>query len=194
MMMGSWPAAVDYMTPLGLSYTIEGGDHFDPAPAKRQGSFWTADRTGLGYDRTMRGSGYVAQYHSPLRERFDDLRTTPLSDLLWFHRVPWDQRLTTGRSMWEELAYRYYRGVAYVDSMATEWATLRDRVDAPRFREVSEKLKAQQAHARLWRDTDVRYFQCWSGRPIPPEALALAAPGERDPAPPPGPVAGKCGG
>jgi alpha-glucuronidase len=194
MMMGSWPAAVDYMTPLGLSYTIEGGDHFDPAPATRQGSFWTADRTGLGYDRTMKGSGYVAQYHSPLRERLDDPRTTPLSDLLWFHRVPWGDRLTTGRTMWDELAYRYYRGVSYVDSMASEWATLRDRVDPQRFRVVSEKLRTQQAHARLWRDTNVRYFQCWSGKPIPPEALALASPGERAPAPAPGPVAGKCGG
>ena len=186
MMMGSWAAAVDYMTPLGLSFTV-GSDHFDPAPAKRQGSFWTADPEGLGYDRTTRGSGYVLQYHSPLRERFEDPATTPLSELLWFHRVPWDRRLSTGRTMWDELAYRYYRGVGYVDSMAAEWAGLSGGVDAERYLAVRARLATQQAHARLWRDTNVGYFGCWSGKPVPAEALALA-PGETPP-----PVPADCG-
>ena len=176
MMLGSWRAAVNYMTPLGLSFTVEGGEHYQPEPEDREGDFWHSDSVTIGYDRSTRGSGYVSQYAPPLRNLWDDPATTPVEDLLWFHRVRWDRPLPTGRTVWEELTYRYYSGARYVDFMREAWLALADDVDAQRWRDVNEKLAAQRAHARLWRDANVGYFRSRSGLAVPPEAAALEAP------------------
>ena len=73
-----------------------------------------------------------------LRSRWDDPATTPLDDLLWFHRVRWDRPLPTGRTVWEELAYRYYSGARYVDFMREAWLSLAGDVDAERWSAVKE--------------------------------------------------------
>ena len=99
-----------------------------------------------------------------------------MEDLLWFHRVRWDRPLSTGRTVWEELSYRYYSGARYVDFMREAWLALANDVDPERWRDVNEKLAAQRAHARLWRDANVGYFQSRSGLAVPPEAAALEAP------------------
>jgi alpha-glucuronidase len=174
MMLGSWRAAVNYMTPLGLPFTIEGGEHYEPDPEGREGSFWHADSATIGYDRSSRGSGYVSQYAAPLRRLLDDPATTDLDELLWFHRARWDRRLPTGRTVWEELVYRSYLGARYVDFLEEAWLALAPDVDPQRWREVKERLDAQRAHARVWRDANVGYFQSRSGLAIPAEARALA--------------------
>jgi alpha-glucuronidase len=163
MMLGSWDAAVNVMTPLGLSLTVDGA-HYDPALERREGEYWRADRDGIGYDRSTRGSDYVGQYHEPLRRRWNDPATTPPELLLWFHRVSWDRRLPNGRSVLEELTARYDRGAGYADSLITAWQTLQPDVDPRRWREVQDKLEAQRTHARLWRDRSVAYFHCRAGR------------------------------
>jgi len=87
--------------------------------------------------------------------------------LLWFHRKRWDDRLATGRTVWDELVVRYDRGVAGVDAMAVRWDGLRDRIDARRHGEVAALLKVQRDEARWWRDASIAYFQSLSRRPLP---------------------------
>ncbi|HEU4452129.1 MAG TPA: alpha-glucuronidase family glycosyl hydrolase, partial [Longimicrobium sp.] len=175
MMMRSWPAAANYLSPMALGITVEGGEHYEPRLEGRDGRYWFADREGIGYDRTRTGSGYVDQYRPPLSDRLNDPATTPIDEILWFHRLPWDHRLSSGRTVWEELAFRYVAGVRTVDEMSAAWAGLQGRVDPRRWAEVAERLEAQRAHARVWRDRSLAYFRCRNGRPIPAEALALAA-------------------
>jgi len=47
MMMPSWEAAVNYMTPLGLAFTVDGNTydpaHYHPNPSARNGKYWFAD-------------------------------------------------------------------------------------------------------------------------------------------------------
>lgn len=166
MMMGSWKALVDYMTPLGLNYTVEGDPHYDPAPAKRDGNYWFADGEGIGYDRTSGGTNAVSQYHPAVAEMFDDIDTIPERYLLWFHFVPWDYEMASGRTLWDEVVYRYNSGVEYVESMVANWEGLEEHVEPIRHRHVLWLLTEQLEHARYYRDVCLEYFADASGRSL----------------------------
>jgi alpha-glucuronidase len=176
MMMGSRQAVVDYMTPLGLAHQMGTGHHYGPAPwvSDQKRPEWNptyynrADRNGIGFDRTATGSNAVAQYAPPLARRFAGLDTVGDDYLLWFHHVPWDMRLDTGRSVWDELVVRYTRGVAEVAAMERQWQRLRPLVDPDRFRDVANSLATQHREAKWWRDASIAYFQSVSRRPLPP--------------------------
>jgi alpha-glucuronidase len=181
-MLASREAVVDYMTPLGLHHLMGTGHHFGPAPwvDNLERADWNpvyfhrAGRDGIGFDRTAAGSNAAAQYAPSVARRFQDPRTTPPELLLWFHHLPWDFSLPSGRSLWAELVTRYDRGVASVADMRRRWAALRPHIDAARHAEVSAYLAVQEREARWWRDACIAYFQSVSGLPLlagvrPPE-------------------------
>jgi len=177
MMLGSRQAAVDYMTPLGLHHLMARGHHYGPGPWVAGGprADWTslyyhrADAAGIGFDRTATGSNAVSQYFPPVAERFGSLETVGDDYLLWFHHVPWDHRMASGRTLWDELLHRYQAGVDAVRRMQATWRSLAGRVDAERYEEVRAFLAIQEQEARWWRDASVLYFQTFSKRPIPPD-------------------------
>ncbi|HEL2966342.1 TPA: alpha-glucuronidase [Stenotrophomonas maltophilia] len=175
MMMDSREAAVDYMTPLGLHHLMARGHHYGPGPWVDGGprADWTsvyyhrADSQGIGFDRSASGSKAVGQYAPQVAEIYGDSARVPESLLLWFHHVPWDRRMRSGRTLWDELVGRYSRGVRQVRSMQDTWAALRDRIDPQRHRHVAAFLQIQHDEAQWWRDASVAYFQSLSGRPLP---------------------------
>lgn len=175
MMMASREAAVNYMTPLGLHHLMARGHHYGPGPWVDGGprADWTsvyyhrADRNGIGFDRTAQGSNAVAQYAPELAAKYADLTQVPEALLLWFHHVPWDHRMASGRPLWDELVGRYSLGVRQVDAMQATWENLRGRVDAQRHEQVAAFLQIQRREAQWWRDASVAYFQSISGRPLP---------------------------
>ena len=167
MMLGSWRACVNYMTPLGLSFLVETGNHYNPAPEKRVDNYWFADKMNVGYDRTTAGSNAVGQYRDRVRDTWNDRSGCPEEYLLWFHLVSWDLKMNSGRSLWEELCFLYNDGVNYVKGMETSWGKLRDKVDAGRFFAVGAKLKEQEIHAAKWRDVCLGFFAQWCERKIP---------------------------
>jgi alpha-glucuronidase len=170
-MLGSWQACIDYMTPLGLHHIMQEGHHYGPDPAfdaapreDWNSTFYhRADSKGLGFNRSSTGSNAVGQYHSPLREEFDNLQACPEEYLLWFHHVPWDYRLKSGRTLWEELQHRYDVGVEFVDKICSTWQGLKNKIDPQRYEHVSERLKEQQQNASLWRDVCIKYFRQFAG-------------------------------
>jgi alpha-glucuronidase len=174
MMLGSWEACVDYEMPLGLHHIMDDA-HYGPKPSRTNKGmpdfsavhYHKADAAGIGYNRSHTGSDAVSQYASPVRDRFDDINTCPPELLLWFHHPDWDHRLKTGRTVWEELCFRYNAGVEYVKGMQREWESVRGKVDEERFLAVQKRLADQVVHATLWRDTCVRYFQSINQRPLP---------------------------
>jgi alpha-glucuronidase len=175
MMLGSREAAVRYMTPLGLVHLMAAGHHYGPGPwvDRRPRADWTnvyyhrADTLGIGFDRTATGSDAVSQYFPPLRQRFASRDAVPENLLLFFHRVGWDERLRSGRTLWEELVHHYYDGVESVRAMQQTWDTLRGFIDHQRYEEVRAFLAIQEKEARWWRDACVLYFQTFSRRDIP---------------------------
>ena len=174
MMLTSREAVVNYMTPLGLAHIMATGHHYGPGPWADAGRpDWTpsyyhrADSLGLGFDRTSAGSNAVAQYYPPVRDRYVSRASVPDSFLLWFHHVRWTERLSSGRTLWDELVHRYSAGVDSVQAMRREWGTVRAAIDAERFAEVDSFLSIQAREARWWRDAALTYFQTFSRMPIP---------------------------
>jgi alpha-glucuronidase len=175
MMLESYEALVDYMTPLGLHHIMWGGHHYGPAPwwDTEKRADWNpvyyhrADAQGLGFDRTSTGSNSVSQYHRQAHSIFERLNACPEKFLLWFHHVPWDYRMRSGRTMWDELALHYQRGVDWVRSTRKQWDSLAGAIDAERHSEVAKKLAIQERDAIWWRDAVLLYFQTFSRRALP---------------------------
>jgi alpha-glucuronidase len=182
MMMGSREAAVNYMTPLGLHHQMARTSHYGPGPWVSGGprADWTstyfnrADAGGIGFDRTATGSDAVSQYAKPVAAELADLKRVPEKDLLWFHHVPWDYTLRSGKSLWDELVLHYSAGVQTVSDMRRTWDGLSRFVDPERFEQTRAFLAIQESEARWWRDASLAYFQTFSKRPLP---AGQAAPG-----------------
>jgi len=184
LMMRSREAVVDYMTPLGLHHMMGTGHHHGPAPwvDDLERPDWNpvyyhrAARDGIGFDRTAAGSNALAQYAPEVARRFADPATTPPELLLWFHHLPWDYRMPSGRTLWEELVRHYDSGVAEAAAMQADWERLRPLVDARRGSDVAQRLARQHEEARWWRDACLAYFMQVNGLPLPPGARPPAHP------------------
>jgi alpha-glucuronidase len=183
MMLASREVAVDYMTPLGLHHIMARNHHYGPGPWVIGGrADWTsvyyhrADTLGIGFDRTAAGSDAVGQYFAPVRDRFADRATVGDSLLLWFHHVGWDERMASGRTLWEELVHRYSAGVDSVRAMRRTWDGLAGKVDPERHAAVAARLATQERVARWWRDASLLYFQQFARKPIPPQYERPARP------------------
>jgi alpha-glucuronidase len=173
-MLSSREIAVNYMTPIGLHHIMSANLHYGPGPWVDSGrQDWTAvyyhraDSAGIGFDRTSKGSNAISQYFLPLREKYEKLETCPENLLLWFHHVPWNYKLKTGRDVWEELCYRYNLGVDSVRWMEREWLKSKGLIDSDRFNMVETLLVKQCENAMVWRDACLLYFQTFSKRAIP---------------------------
>src|SRR5205814_2088941 len=104
-----------------------------------------ADRDGIGFDRTTSGSGAVKQYFPPLRALFDSRKDCPEKFLLWFHHLPWDHRMKSGRTLWQDLVKHYQDGAEAARGMQDVWQSLAGQIDKTRHEAVAAKL-AIQAH------------------------------------------------
>jgi alpha-glucuronidase len=175
MLMGSRETVVNYSMPLGLTHIMAEGHHYGPGPwvDKLGRADWTsvyyhkADEKGLGFNRTATGSNALAQYAPGWQKLWGNLDTCPENLLLWFHHVPWDHRMKSGRTLWDELCLRYQQGVEEVRDLQRSWASLEGKVDAEQFTAVQQRLARQELDAREWRDACLLYFQQFSKRPLP---------------------------
>jgi len=175
MMMASRQAVVDYMTPLGLAHLMATGHHYGPGPwvsdlARPEWNpayYHRADRNGIGFDRTREGSDAVSQYAPAVARQFASRSAVGDDLLLWFHHLPWDYPMSSGRDLWEELVYRYDRGVDAVGTMRAQWQALEPLIDAERFDKTARLLRVQEREAQWWRDASIAYFRSVSGRPLP---------------------------
>ncbi|MGB8191112.1 MAG: alpha-glucuronidase family glycosyl hydrolase, partial [Chitinophagaceae bacterium] len=174
-MMASREAVVNYMTPLGLHHIMGTGHHYGPAPwvSNVGRADWNpvyyhrADSAGLGFDRTSKGSNALAQYTPEARKIFENMQTCPDDYLLWFHHVPWTFKMRSGRTLWEELCFKYNAGVDTVRWMQKQWSSMEKMVDRERFAHVKMLLETQEKEAVWWRNACLLYFQTFSKMPIP---------------------------
>jgi alpha-glucuronidase len=174
-LLRSYETYVNFTTPLGLHHIMGQNIHFGPEPwlERSRRPDWTsayyhrADSLGIGFDRTASGSNALAQYRPEVQALWNNPSTCPLPYLLWFHRVRWDTQLSTGRSLWEELCYRYYTGTEDVKALRSEWQRIKPFVDKEIFEDVDGRLAVQYREALNWRDASVLYFQTHARRPIP---------------------------
>ena len=167
MMLRSREACVDYMMPLGLHHIFKFDHHMGPQPDGYIKSYpieWCpvyyhrANGDSIGVDRTHTGSNATGQYPEPYCSLYDDVNTCPERYLLWFHRVPWTRRMNSGRTLWEEMQWRYNQGVREVEDFIRIWQEARPQIDEQRWQEVNDRLQRQLKDAKEWRDVCLGYF------------------------------------
>ena len=188
LLLRSYEAAVDYMMPMGLHHLFAGGHHYGPEPWCNPPGWrrdWTppyyhqADAQGIGFDRTLSGSGAVAQYGDSLCAVYNNPLTCPEAYLLWFHHLPWtftrpDWTSIDGSSqnLWQRLCMHYDRGVAEAQSFVDIWRAMRPYVDDVRWQRQALRFERQALDAVWWRDACLLYFQSFNGLPLPDGAPA----------------------
>lgn len=176
LMLESHEAVVDYMMPLGLHHIFAWGHHYGPEPwcsipnARPDwlpSYYHRADARGVGFNRSSTGSNATSQYPEALAKQYNNVATCPEKYLLWFHHVPWTHPMKSGRTLWEELCYRYDHGVQQVREFQKIWDKAENLIDAERFKDVQSRLKIQMRDAIWWKDACLLYFQDFSKQPIP---------------------------
>ncbi|MDP9079921.1 MAG: alpha-glucuronidase [Bacteroidota bacterium] len=176
MMLKSRQVMVNYMMPLGLHHIFSANQHYGPGPwyaPKNVRVDWTppyyhrADATGIGFGRTRSGSDAVDQYHQPLADEFNGIKTCPDKYLLWFHHVPWTYKMASGRTLWDELCFHYQDGLQAVRNFQKLWDTMSGYVDEQRFNDVQSKLRKQCHDAQVYKDGCLLYFQTFSKMAFP---------------------------
>ena len=172
-MLRSREACVDYMMPIGLHHIFAFDEHYGPEPNGYIAQYpieWCpvyyhrANNDSIGFDRTHTGSNATVQYREPYCTIYDDINTCPERYLLWFHRVPWTYRLKSGRTVYEEMEYRYTRGVNEVEDFIRVWNEAKPYIDEQRWQEVDARLQHQLENANQWKTTCLNYFGSFQKR------------------------------
>ncbi|MFN8291419.1 MAG: alpha-glucuronidase family glycosyl hydrolase [Chitinophagaceae bacterium] len=175
MMLKSREAVVNYMTPLGLHHIMATGHHYGPGPwvSNLGRADWNpvyyhrADAAGIGFDRTATGSNALAQYAKEVQLQWNDPAVCNEKFLLWFHHVPWDWKMKSGRTLWNELCVKYQEGVDTVLRLQQEWKSVSSFIDPERFQQVTMLLNIQEQEAEWWRNACLLYFSTFSKMPVP---------------------------
>jgi alpha-glucuronidase len=172
-MMASRENVVNYRDPLGLNMLGGWSVYHGPWVNNSTHEDWNspyyhrADSIGIGFDRTKIGSDAVDQYYPQVAQQYESLQTCPEKDLLWFHHVPWTYKMKSGKTLWDELCYHYYRGVEGVEETQKIWNSLEGKIDEDEFSREQVLLKIQYEDAVSWRDGCILYFQTFSHLSIP---------------------------
>ena len=174
MMLTSREACVNYMMPLGLHHIFKFDHHYGPEPDGFIASYpleWCpvyyhkADAQGIGFDRSSKGTDAVGQYPEPYRSQYDNIQTCPEEYLLWFHHVPWNYRMKSGSTLWQELCMKYNMGVAMVEVYRDYWHTSAKQYmkgHEQEWQHTDSLLNVQLENAKEWRETCLKYFQTFS--------------------------------
>ena len=171
MMLRSREACVDYMMPIGLHHIFAFDEHYGPEPDGYNAHvplewcpvyYHKANNDSIGFNRTHTGSNATAQYREPYCTLYDNINTCPERYLLWFHRVPWSYRLKSGRTVLEEMDFRYARGVKEVEDFIRIWNEAKPNIDEQRWQEVDARLQHQLENAKEWQKVCMNYFSSFT--------------------------------
>lgn len=174
MSMESWPAYENYTGNLGIQtltdilYT-----HYGPNPASQDNNGWgqwtRADHTTIGMDRTVsNGTGFAGLYPPEIAQIYENIDTTPDNLLLWFHHVPYTQRLHSGETVIQHFYNAHYNGAATAQTFVTLWKSLQGKIDDERFNHQLFRQTYQAGHSLVWRDAINDFY--WNLSGIPDEA------------------------
>lgn len=171
MAVESWPAYENYSGNLGIQtltdilYT-----HYGPNPQSQDNNGWgqwtRADHTTIGMDRTVsNGTGYSGTYPPEIASMYENIDTTPDNLILWFHHVNYTQKLKTGKTVIQHFYDAHYDGAGTAQTFATQWQSLRGKIDDQRFNEQLYRLIYQAGHSLVWRDAISNFYWNISGIP-----------------------------
>ncbi|WP_071130630.1 alpha-glucuronidase [Enterococcus timonensis] len=158
----------DYTAPLGIGFMVEPNHHYGPNvdgyEYSRWGTYHFADRNGIGVDRTQKtGTGYTQQYLGEHQKQYENIATCPDNLLLFFHHVPYDHVLQSGKTVIQHIYDTHFSGFqqALIDQKII--AELSLELDQASAQNLESRLQEQVRCAREWRDQINTYFYRKSG-------------------------------
>ncbi|KAK0610738.1 glycoside hydrolase superfamily [Immersiella caudata] len=162
--MQSWPAYENYSGNLGIQTLADillG--HYGPNPGSQDGNPWgqwtRADADTIGMDRTVKnGTGNAGQYPSEIASMYENIETTPDNLLLWFHHVPYTQKLKSGKTVIQHFYDAHYNGSAVAQTFPKLWESLKGKIDKERYEHVLYRLVYQAGHSLVWRDSVNNFY------------------------------------
>ncbi|MDE7327113.1 MAG: alpha-glucuronidase, partial [Lachnospiraceae bacterium] len=156
MLLSSWEIYEKYTSPLGIGWMVNPSHHYGPNvdgyEYDRWGTYHYSDCHGMGVDRTLKGTGYVAQYNEPNCSMFEDIKTCPEELLLFFHHVPYTYRLKTGKTLIQHIYDSHFEGAMQAQNMLLNFDSLKHTLPPGIFEHIHTRLKIQADHAKEWRD------------------------------------------
>ncbi|WP_026526469.1 alpha-glucuronidase family glycosyl hydrolase [Butyrivibrio sp. VCD2006] len=167
--LGSWRTYENYTSPLGIGWMVTPHDHYGPCvdgyEYDRWGTYHRADWQGIGVERGPEGTGFALQYRSPNKENFSDPATTPEELLLFFHKTPYTHVLSSGKTVIQHIYDTHFAGYEEAKEMLKKWESLKGKVPARVYDNVSERFERQVRNAREWCDIVNSYFYRKCGIP-----------------------------
>ena len=139
------------------------GDHYGVSVEASERNGWgqwhRADEKGVGMDRTVAtGTGFIGQYRPEVARIYESPATCPDDLLVFFHHVPYNYRLHSGKTVIQHIYDSHYEGAAAAEEYVREWEALAGRVDERRYGEIHAQLEYQAGQAQVWRDAVTGWF------------------------------------
>ena len=145
------------------------GYHFGPAIESAAhngwGQWFRGENDGVGMDRTSAGTGYIQQYPPELAAKYESLASCPDDLLLFFHHVPYDYQLHSGKTLVQSIYDTHYAGALAAAEYVPQWESLHGKIDEERYQLVRSLFTFQAGHALVWRDAIDSWFERISGVP-----------------------------
>ena len=169
--MKSWRTYENYTGFLGTqTLTDITGSHYGPGIESSEENGWgqwhRADHEGIGMDRSVEtGTGFAGQYRPDVAKRYESVASTPDELLLFFHHVPYNYKLRSGKTVIQHVYDAHFEGAGDVAAFVRGWKTLKGKIDDERYNDVLQRLEYQAGHAIVWRDAICNYFLRLSGIP-----------------------------
>ena len=151
-----------YTSPLGIGWMVTPHVHYgcsvDGYEYSRWGTYHRADHFGMGVDRSHNGTGYALLYNEPNASMYDKPETCPEELLLFFHHIPYDYRLKSGKTLIQHIYDTHFEGVEAVEKLIAAWESLKGLIPEAEYQNARERLDRQLYNAREWRDQVNSYF------------------------------------
>ena len=161
-LMRSWPTYEKYTAPLGVGWMVNPNYHYGPNvdgyEYSRWGCYHRASFDGIGIDRTPTGSDYCHQYAPELAEMYASTDTCPEELILFFHHLPYDFRLKSGKTVLQHIYDTHFEGAEEAARFYDEIVGLKPYLDAEVFARLEARFAHQKEHACEWRDVINTYF------------------------------------
>lgn len=163
----SHAAYEQYTVPLGIGWMCKPNVHYGPDPwgyeFDRWGTYNRADRNAVGVDRSASGTGYAELYSEPLKSLYGSADSCPDELLLFFHRVPYEHRLKSGKTVIQHIYDSHFEGYEKAERIAEQWRTLEGKIDERTYKNGCERFAEQLRCAAEWRDIINCFFHRLSG-------------------------------
>lgn len=168
-LMNSREVYEKYTSPLGIGWMVTPATHYGPSvdgyEYDRWGTYHRADNNAIGVDRTDKGTGFTGQYYKKNEDIYNDLGRCPEELILFFHRLRYNYRLRSGKTLLQHIYDTHFEGYEDVCRMIEHFNRIKDRLPCDAVERISERFDRQLNNAREWRDQVNSYFYRKTGIP-----------------------------